>query len=167
MPKSVNLCNKTVDRENAYEVWQSPDGKWTWYVLKKYQTPEREEHNPYAKWYCNVVSPMTKDRGETGDCYVYEIKEQAKKLDYNPLSIEWEKQFPIANVNRADLPDLGFTDEQIAIFFTDEVMEKIAEKMQLSYHVRDFFWKDFKEALRAVPDLPPLAKDDKATDGHE
>lgn len=32
-----NLCAKTVKREDAYEVWESFDGSWTWYVLKKYQ----------------------------------------------------------------------------------------------------------------------------------
>lgn len=32
-----NTAAKTVKRENAYEVWQTPDGSWTWYVLKKWQ----------------------------------------------------------------------------------------------------------------------------------
>jgi hypothetical protein len=48
---------KTVMPEQAYEVYKvenHPDygGIWTWYVLKKYQTPERETQNEYARWLC-------------------------------------------------------------------------------------------------------------------
>jgi len=32
-----NLCAKTVKPENAYELWQTPDGSWKWFVLKKWQ----------------------------------------------------------------------------------------------------------------------------------
>src|SRR5690348_6031098 len=86
MPREVNPCGKTVTRENAYEVWQSYDGLWTWYVLKKWQAPLAEAKNPYARWYCNVTSPFTSDRGDTGDVYVREIKSVARKLLYNPLT---------------------------------------------------------------------------------
>jgi hypothetical protein len=82
---SKNLCAKTVTREQAYEVWQSLNGDWTWYVLKKWQSEEKEAANPYARWYCNVVSPMTSERGETGDVYAADIKRSAVKLDHNPL----------------------------------------------------------------------------------
>jgi hypothetical protein len=44
-----NPCGKMVKRENAYEVWQNYTGDWTWYVLKKYQTPEKEATNEYAR----------------------------------------------------------------------------------------------------------------------
>jgi len=77
MPK--NLCAKTVKRDKAYEVWQSHDGSWTWYVLKKWQTPEKEAENEYARWFCDVVTPMCPD-GEMGDVYVKEIKAQATKI---------------------------------------------------------------------------------------
>lgn len=80
VPSKKNLCAKTVTKENAYEVWQSPDGSWTWYVLKKYQTPELEKTNPYARWFCNVVSPMTGPNGETGDCYINDIVGYAKRI---------------------------------------------------------------------------------------
>ena len=80
-----NLCAKTVTPDQAYEVWQSIDGFWTWYVLKKYQTPENEAKNLYARWLCKVVTPIVPD-GEYGDVYVSEIKEYAHKLDYNPLA---------------------------------------------------------------------------------
>lgn len=72
-----NLQSKTVTRENAYEVWQA--GDWTWYVLKKYQTPEKEASNPYARWFCDVVTPIVPD-GEKGDVYVHEIKEHAIRI---------------------------------------------------------------------------------------
>lgn len=80
-----NPYAKTVSRENAHFVYQSFDGSWTWYVLKTYQTPEKEAQNPYARWLCNVVTPFTSQRGDTGDVYVAEIKRQARKLDCNPL----------------------------------------------------------------------------------
>jgi len=71
-----NLCNKTVSRENAYEIWQLPDKTWTWYVRKKYQADDNKE---YARWYCDVVTPFCPD-GETGDEYVANIKEFASKV---------------------------------------------------------------------------------------
>lgn len=72
-----NLCAKTVSRENAYEVWKA--GDWTWYVLKKYQSPEKEAENEYARWFCDVVTPIVPD-GEMGDVYVNEIKGHAIKI---------------------------------------------------------------------------------------
>lgn len=77
-----NLCGKTVKRENAYEVWQTPDGSWTWYVLKKYQSDEKEATNEYARWFCEVVTPYTPS-GEFGDTYVRDIKGQARRIDSN------------------------------------------------------------------------------------
>jgi hypothetical protein len=75
-----NPCGKTVTRENAYEVWRTPDGSWTWYVLKKYQSPEKEAQNPYARWFCDVVSPFVGEAGEMGDVYVHDIKGSAVKI---------------------------------------------------------------------------------------
>jgi len=72
-----NECEKTVKVENAYEVWQA--GDWTWNVLKKYQNPEKEAGNPYARWFCSVVTPMCPN-GELGDVYVKEIKSQAVRI---------------------------------------------------------------------------------------
>jgi hypothetical protein len=66
-----NECGKTVKPENAYEVWQA--NGWEWRVLKKYQAPEKEAANPYARWFCLVTSPLCPD-GEMGDVYVREIK---------------------------------------------------------------------------------------------
>lgn len=74
-----NLQAKTVKRENAYEVWQSADGQWTWYVLKKYQNPETEAKNEYARWFCEVTSPIVPE-GEMGDTYVKDIKSVATRI---------------------------------------------------------------------------------------
>lgn len=72
-----NTQGKTVKRENAYEVWKRDN--WTWYVLKKYQADEAAAKNPYARWFCDVVTPMCPD-GELGDVYVREIKENAVRV---------------------------------------------------------------------------------------
>ena len=85
-----NPCAKTVKPDQAYEVWRVNDhpvcgGEWTWYVLKKYQTPEKEQTNPYARWHCMVTSPNTSARGDWGDVYVTDITSIAYKLAFNPL----------------------------------------------------------------------------------
>src|SRR5947207_13698546 len=85
-----NPCAKTVKPEEAYEVWQSFDGSWTWYVLKKYQSPEKEATNLYARWYCMVQSPITPN-GEYGDVYVATVKDGTHRIE-NPLAPQKEKQ---------------------------------------------------------------------------
>ena len=84
---NMNLQGKTVARENAYEVWATGDnfnfcgevGKWTWYVLKKYQSPQKEATNRYARWFCCVVTPMCAD-GELGDVYINDITSVALRV---------------------------------------------------------------------------------------
>jgi hypothetical protein len=71
-----NKQAKTVKREDAYEVWQSKDGQWTWYVRKKHQF---DDNKPFARWFCDVVTPICPD-GETGDVYVGDIKLNATKI---------------------------------------------------------------------------------------
>ena len=66
----------------------------------------------------------------------------------------WTNQFPIACINRADLTEFDFTDEQIATFFTDEVMEEIAATMSESYHMNYDFWEDFRRAINIVLKKP-------------
>lgn len=82
-----NPCGKTVTRESAYEVWQTPDGSWTWYVLKKYQSPEKEAQNPLARWFCLVTSPFVGEEGEMGDVYVIDIKGVARKITDRTASL--------------------------------------------------------------------------------
>lgn len=76
--------------EEAYEVWHVANhpeygGQWTWYILKKYQTPEKEATNDYARWFCYVTSPYSPN-GDWGDTYIQTIKETgAVQLNFNPL----------------------------------------------------------------------------------
>jgi hypothetical protein len=73
-----NLCSKTRNVDNPYEIYRSyllPD--WEWRVLKKYQSPENEAKNPYARWFCAVKSPMTYGSWEYGDTYFSEILNEA------------------------------------------------------------------------------------------
>jgi len=65
LPKQKNLCAKTRPENNAYEVWQTPDGSWTWYVLKKWQA---DDSQPYARFFCRVITPIVPE-GELGDVY--------------------------------------------------------------------------------------------------
>lgn len=69
-----NECAKLRPKSQPYEVWQS--GAWTWNVLKKWQA---DDAKPYARWFCNVVTPMCPD-GEMGDVYVSTIKSQARRI---------------------------------------------------------------------------------------
>ena len=78
--KAKNECGKMRKVDNPYEVWQSFDGSWTWNVLKKYQSPEKEAENPYARWMCAVKSPFTYGSFEYGDTYVREIKANATRI---------------------------------------------------------------------------------------
>ena len=75
-----NECAKRRTADNPYEVWKSRDGSWTWKVLKKYQAPDKEASNPFARWFCAVSSPYTHGMEELGDVYVSEVKSQATKV---------------------------------------------------------------------------------------
>jgi len=77
--KMKNPCGKMRGKDKPYEVWQSPDGSWTWKVLKKYKTEAGEADDPYARWFCFVTSPFC-EYGELGDVYVREIKATAVKV---------------------------------------------------------------------------------------
>ena len=54
-----NLCGKMRKIDNPYETWTLAHAGWTWQVLKKYQTPENEKKNPYARWLVAAKSPHT------------------------------------------------------------------------------------------------------------
>jgi hypothetical protein len=78
----TNPFGKTVAKpyqDNAYMVYQSFRGDWTWYVLKTYQAPERERSNPYARWFCLVVTPIVPE-GELGDVYCSDITSVARRI---------------------------------------------------------------------------------------
>jgi hypothetical protein len=77
---SKNLQGKTVDVETPYEIWTNQQAGWEWRVLKKYQAPEKEATNPYARWFCAVKSPMTYGSWEMGDTYVNDVKQHAVRV---------------------------------------------------------------------------------------
>ena len=76
---SKNLCGKTRKVDDPYETWVGA-GNFEWRVLKKYQKPELEAKNPYARWFCAVKSNFTYGEFELGDVYVSEIKMNGTKL---------------------------------------------------------------------------------------
>ncbi len=76
-----NLCGKRRDVENPYEVWISHDGTWEYRVLKKYQSPEKEAQNPFARWHCAVKSPYTHGSWEYGDTYVKDVKNGTARVE--------------------------------------------------------------------------------------
>ena len=73
-----NNCGKSRDVSNPYEIWRA--GVWEWRVLKKYQSPDKEKENKYARWLCAVKSPYTFGGYDIGDTYVSDITSVARKV---------------------------------------------------------------------------------------
>lgn len=79
--------------------------------------------------------------------------------------IDWNKQFCLATLNRADLTELHLSDEQI-LLFTDEVMAEIVHEMEGFYFLNAPFWEDLKKAITLVMKrrnlhMTPFADTDK------
>ena len=76
-------------------------------------------------------------------------------------SLDWSKPFPIVSINRADLTEFGFTDEQIGSLFPDAVMAEIAAHMQERYFLTSSycFWEDLKQAISAFTQIPHERKE--------
>jgi hypothetical protein len=66
-------------------VWKNNSG-WEWRVLKKYQTPEKEKGNVYARWFCAVKSPLTQGTYDMGDTYVRDVKDNAFKVEFDGIN---------------------------------------------------------------------------------
>jgi len=77
-----NPCGKTRKVNNPYEIWVA--GDWEWRVLKKYQSPEKEKQNPFARWFCAVKSPMTRGGYDMGDTYIKDIVSNARMIKGTP-----------------------------------------------------------------------------------
>ena len=86
-----NPCGKSRKVNTPYEVWTA--GDWQWRVLKKYQSPEKEAGNLYARWLCAVKSPMTHGSYDMGDEYVTVVTEYATKASVEDmarlLEVKW------------------------------------------------------------------------------
>ena len=79
-----NPCGRQVTPEFAYEVYQSSNGDFITFVLKKYKSPENEAKDPYAVWYVATQSPGTFGSFDFGDSYATEVKKNMVLID-NPL----------------------------------------------------------------------------------
>jgi len=78
-----NLCGKTRKMNQPYEVWHGHAGDLgtiTYLVLKKYQNPEQEAKNEFARWFVAAKSDATYGTFEMGDNYIHEIKLVARKV---------------------------------------------------------------------------------------
>ena len=77
--KTKLSTDERIKLNKPIEIWQSADGTWTWEIYRKYQKPEGEEKNPFARWFCKVKTPIVPE-GEFGDVYIREIKSVARKV---------------------------------------------------------------------------------------
>ena len=70
-----NPYGKRRDKSNPYAVYvgERYGMKFTWYVLKTYQAPEKAATDKYARAYCFVVSDAC-PTGEYGDTYFADIR---------------------------------------------------------------------------------------------
>jgi len=77
---SKNLHAKTRSVDEPYLI--ITEGDWEWRVLKRYQSPDAERANPYARWFVAVKSPMTYGSWEMGDSYISEIPTAVAGMDF-------------------------------------------------------------------------------------
>ena len=84
-----NPCGKTVKVDTPYEVWKNEASGFEWRVLKKYQTPAKEDENfknalrtgmNYTRWFCAVRSPMTYGSWEYGDVYAQDVVKYGERV---------------------------------------------------------------------------------------
>ena len=70
-----------LDQNRPIEVWETPDGSWRWEVYRKYG---KDDSKPFARWFCRVFSPITREQMssgyELGDVYVKDVKDYARKV---------------------------------------------------------------------------------------
>lgn len=67
-----NIWAKTRPVTNPYLEWTTPEG-WMYRVLKAYQTRAKERANPFARLFCQVVTPYTGANGDLGDVYIRDL----------------------------------------------------------------------------------------------
>jgi hypothetical protein len=66
--------DQRIKQDKPIEVYENKRAGWVWKVWKKYQRPDLEAKNPYARWFCSVKSPFTYDGYDMGDTYISDIK---------------------------------------------------------------------------------------------
>jgi len=88
---SKNLCGKTRKVNQPYEIWMGGDFEYR--VLKKYQSPEKEAANTYARWFCAVQGPGTFDGYDMGDTYVRDVQYGTTKMNDSDI-LDWCRDHP-------------------------------------------------------------------------
>ena len=85
-----NLLGKSRTKENPYAIWQGfgAFGDTEVRLLKTYQKPDREQKNPYAKWFVAVRSDHTYGSFDMGDSYISEVTQGMTLKQADPLFTE-------------------------------------------------------------------------------
>jgi hypothetical protein len=155
-----NPCLKKVDPKHAYEVWQSPTGEVTYYVLKKYKSPQEEEKDPFAAWYVWALSPAPSELGEYSDMYHIRVKEQMVKVD-NSLC----DYLCVTPADEQTLLLLGIPQHQMACLETYDPALHAYYRIAVPKTRRNHFMRKLKEfevriVCMNVPDYVVLCKRD-------
>lgn len=82
----MNKHAKMRDVEQPYHTFKADMGAFgptEWRVLKRYQTPDKERTNPFARWLVACKSDMTYGYWEYGDCYVSDIPNAVPGQDFD------------------------------------------------------------------------------------
>src|SRR5438876_4695583 len=129
-----NPCARKVDPANAYECWQSANGAFTYWVLKKYKSPEQEASDPFARWYIAVQSPaINKDSFEFGDMLALDVKRNMKRVD-NPLCsylcLRLETTFLPSTITRYRYVSLRGFHSRLVNYIRLQVPKKDMNKVQ-------------------------------------
>jgi len=85
-----NLLGRSRTKENPYAIWQGfgAFGDTEVRLLKTYQKPDREQKNPYAKWFVAVRSDHTYGSFDMGDSYISEVTQGMTLKQADPLFTE-------------------------------------------------------------------------------
>lgn len=92
-----NTCGKTRKTDQPYEIWLGRDlgdmGTVQWRVLKKWQSPDKEVGNPYARWFLATRSACTYGTFELGDEYVTRVTHYGTKIFDETVDGPYKGQF--------------------------------------------------------------------------
>jgi hypothetical protein len=85
---------KTANRDAPHAVFRDDRIGWTWRVLKTYAKPQSEALDGYARWMCEVSSPMTWPGSDLGDTYVRDVLRTGRLVE---CSREWAEAYGVTN----------------------------------------------------------------------
>ena len=85
-----NLLGKSRTKDKPYAIWQGfgAFGDTEVRLLKTYQKPDREQKNPYARWFVAVRSDHTYGSFDMGDSYISEVTQGLTLKQADPLFTE-------------------------------------------------------------------------------